>query len=677
MRHPIFPLVSIILLFSVTALAQQNNQWIFGNHAGIDFNTGTAIPFYNSKINALEGCASVCDASGNLLFFTDGLSVWDKNNQLMPNGTGLGGGSSSTTTIVLQRPGNCTQYYLFTTQDHTQPGNFYYSVIDMCLNNGNGDVVNGSKKILIQTSCSEKIALIANTNGTDYWLITHELSNNHFNVYSITAAGIGAIPVSYNVGSSFDYNCQSGYLKPNKVGDKIAVATFWVNICEVVDFDPSTGIISNPINFAPLITSNPSGLWYGLEFSPNEKFLYATRAGFSGIPAELYQINIADSSYSLLSSAAVIPVDYYYGALRLAADGKIYMAKSTSNYIAAINYPDSSAVNCGYTDSALQLSPSSSSQFGLPSASVFPSVPYSLSLGNDTSLCSSYTLALPRECDLSFLWQDGSTDSSFTITSQGTYWVEVSSPSCGNYVDSIIVTSGLAAQITGDTGICEGDSTTLIASAGLSYLWSNGATVQSIIVQPSISTTYWVVVNGAGCSDSVSTTVNVYFPPKVYLFLDKDTVCSNSSPITLTGNPPGGTFSGDGVTNNQFDPSSAGEGIHTLTYSYSDANGCSAENSKNIFVELCTGTGSLLWDDPVLVFPTLFENDLYLSLVQSESVTGVVILNPLGQICITQNVNSHSGNSIMHIRCTDLSAGMYYVVVETGSRKIIKKVIKL
>lgn len=79
-------LIPIFLLLSFSGMAQkQNNIWLFGDRAGLDFNFSPPKPITGSMI-ALEGCASIANENGELLFYTNGISVWDRNHQLMPNG---------------------------------------------------------------------------------------------------------------------------------------------------------------------------------------------------------------------------------------------------------------------------------------------------------------------------------------------------------------------------------------------------------------------------------------------------------------------------------------------------------------------------------------------------------------------------------------------------------------
>ena len=98
-------LVLPFLFFASFVFSQQEaSNWYFGQNAGIKFNNdGSVTALTDGQLNTNEGCASLSNSNGDLLFYTDGITIWNKNHQLMLNGTGLSGHRSSTqaATIVL------------------------------------------------------------------------------------------------------------------------------------------------------------------------------------------------------------------------------------------------------------------------------------------------------------------------------------------------------------------------------------------------------------------------------------------------------------------------------------------------------------------------------------------------------------------------------------------------
>src|SRR5688572_26579429 len=141
--------MAMVLLCSVSSYAQkQNNNWCFAKYRGFDFNSGTPVPF-TSAILAEENCATVSDRNtGALLFYTNGLKIWDKNHNIMPTGsTGIGLDtiySAAQGTVVACDISDINKYYVFTVEPNyyaNTRGRLRYSVVDMSLNGGMGDVV--------------------------------------------------------------------------------------------------------------------------------------------------------------------------------------------------------------------------------------------------------------------------------------------------------------------------------------------------------------------------------------------------------------------------------------------------------------------------------------------------------------------------------------------------------
>ncbi len=115
----------IIISFLITGaplLAQNNdrlrgNYWYFGQQVGMDFSTCSPQFLSDSQLGSpgIEGSASISDTSGNLVMYTDGETVWDRNHNVMPNGTGLMGNISTVqSSVIVPRPGTQDWYYIFT-----------------------------------------------------------------------------------------------------------------------------------------------------------------------------------------------------------------------------------------------------------------------------------------------------------------------------------------------------------------------------------------------------------------------------------------------------------------------------------------------------------------------------------------------------------------------------------
>ncbi len=384
----------LICFIGLNCIAQNEaSNWYFGENAGISFNpNGSITELTDSQLNTDEGCTTISDANGDLLFYTDGITVWDRLHRPMPNangniGNGLFGDPSSTqSAIVIPKPKDPNIYYIFTVDtsigDDPDRG-FNYSIVDMTLNGTFGDVT--SKNINLLEDSSEKISAVVKDCETQaLWVITFASLNgfatdnffNTFHAYAVTDTGIITTPVSSTFDDIFIQDPR-GYLKLSPDGTKIACANATSGLY-LYDFDVNTGKVSNQnqinINFSP--AAKPQSP-YGVEFSQNNNLLYVsayynpTREEFNS-PSEQYgsllQYNLTAADVS--SSEIVIDNrQIYRGGLQLGPDGRIYRAMSItyplgSPFLSVINTPNALGLSCDYKHNAIPLS--RNSRQGLP-----------------------------------------------------------------------------------------------------------------------------------------------------------------------------------------------------------------------------------------------------------------------------------------------------------------------
>jgi gliding motility-associated-like protein len=353
-------IVLIMYLGYSLILNAQNeaNNWYFGDKAAISFNTGVPVVLNNSSMNTWEGCASISNPAGQLLFYTDGRDVWDRTHNTMANGTGLNGHASSTQSgVIVPKPGDPNLYYVFTVDHQGGPNGFQYSLVDMTLNGGLGDIT--SKNISLLKPTAEKITAVKHDNNFFVWVITVEWPSYKFHAYLVTDTGIVSTPVISNndpVANNPDYTL--GYLKTSPNGKKMAMA---INLVEVslFDFDNKTGAVSNKIQLFSQIKN-----YYAVEFSSDASKLYASNDG------NLYQFNIdAGTPAAIINSGTIVgqqPPGNEFGAFQLGPDNKIYVAKLNHQYLGQIHSPNTTGSACNYQDQGVDLSPAKSN-YGLPS----------------------------------------------------------------------------------------------------------------------------------------------------------------------------------------------------------------------------------------------------------------------------------------------------------------------
>lgn len=327
-------------------------HWYFGNKAAIKFENNVPIALTNSAMTQVEGVATMSDANGNLLFYTNGITIFNRNHQVMVNGSGLTSNSSNTqSAFIVPFPQNPDKYYVIT------PGPYNYSIVDMTLDNGNGAVMSTAKNISINTENSEKVTGLLASNQTDIWLITYGVSQKRFNVYKISPSGITTTPVvsQFTTASGF-----FGYMKISPDGTKIAMANF-TNTFHLYDFDAATGIVSNQV----IVPINIGGFGsYGIEFSPNSQLVYvADHRGQNRV----FQYDITLATPTLIS-ASVVPLTantMALGGIQLGPDNKIYVARENNGFLGVINHPDVIGTGCDYVAEGVHLA-GKTSNLGLP-----------------------------------------------------------------------------------------------------------------------------------------------------------------------------------------------------------------------------------------------------------------------------------------------------------------------
>ena len=585
--------IIFFLLLTIHASAQQEgNIWYFGNKAGIDFNSGSPVVLTDGALNSIEGCSSISGPCGNLLFYTDGVKVWNKNHLEMPNGIGLGGHNSSTqSALILQKPGSNNLYYIFTTDASGNSNGFRYSMVDMKLENGLGDVI--SKSNLIYQPVAEKLTAVRHANGIDVWIIVHEWGTDAFHAYLVDSTGISVSPIISSIGEIYTGNRTNsvGQLKASPDGSKLAVAIYTMNIFELFDFNNTTGQLSNLISFPPIVAGS-GGEVYGVEFSPDGSKLYGNI--FNG---RLYQWNLMAGD--IIKSRVIVGTSSgEYGSLQLGPDGKIYCARNYASYLAVINEPNVLGTLCNYVENALFLN--RECWMGLPN--------YNQSYINPAFTfkkdCNAIIFSITDTFNLDSLhWDFGDPASGPLNTStdlnpyhiynaSGNYSVKLTkySAKCPSFSETIInfsVSDSLELETTGEGSICIGESITIgtRVQGGLapySYNWEPGALNDSAItVSPSVSTSYTIIVKDANNCTVSPKTVNVHVNTLPDVSFKTDTargckpLCVSFNHTSSSSNVVNWTF-GDGESSSNSDVSHCfiKSGNYDITLGVTDSNSC-------------------------------------------------------------------------------------------------------
>ncbi|HEY4800484.1 MAG TPA: hypothetical protein VII99_15500 [Bacteroidia bacterium] len=417
------------LVFNFSFLISFSQIWYFGNGAGLKFTSSGVQPLFDGKIYTNEGCAVACDENGKLIFYTDGMSVWDSHHELLKNGTGLLGNHSSTqSALIVQKPQDENLFYVFTVDEKAGINGLCYTMIDR---NANKVV---QKNIRLLARASEKITAVMHQNGKEVWVIAHGWNSNQFFSYPLSSAGIGDPIVSAGELDKEDVRHSIGYLRASNDGKKLAMAIGYKeeNNLTVFDFDNVTGKISN----RKLLSLK--GFLYGVCFSPDNSKLYVSLlTGKAGI----IQYDLSSNKTSELCANEK---ENSFGGLQLGYDRKIYVAHS-GTYLDIITQPDGNGKECGYQKNAISLCPASSA-FGLPNdwnakknigenlncEAILMKSP--ISMNRDfypgISTCEKEMFLDAKNSGASYLWSTESTCQKIKIDTSGVYKVKVRKGNC-------------------------------------------------------------------------------------------------------------------------------------------------------------------------------------------------------------------------------------------------------
>jgi len=362
----------------------QNKTWIFGLNSGLNFNTSPPTPI-TKTINTSEGNASVSDASGALLFYTDGTNVYDNTGTLMTGGSLIvpySWGTPTTTQAAIIMPviGSTTKYYIFSLGSLGY-NNLAYSIVDMGV-----DAVTLAGDVLITGGISEKMTAVAG-NDCNIWLILHDRDDDVFIEYDITSTGISTTPVTYSFSSGFSginaYQIGAMTVSPDRTRIALASTLYGTELC---DFDPATGIISNSRILSPTPETN-----YGIEFSSNSTKLYTDDKN----TGDMYQYDVSP----WLTTSEIISTKTIIGAatttlFKLAPNDMIYFSDNGlgSSYLDCISSPNTIGIGCGYISHAVELLTSTQVLLGLPDIGIVntPSDP----ITGVSSVCAGQTVTL-------------------------------------------------------------------------------------------------------------------------------------------------------------------------------------------------------------------------------------------------------------------------------------------
>ncbi len=461
MNHRILCLLFTgLLMMAVVSYGQYEDVWAFGTQSGMDFRGSRPKPvmtrmgvYPGTNLSAFgEGNASICDDRGELLFYTEGYYVWNKNGEVMPNGVGLmpivsnnGYSPTSSTSqgaVIVPMPESKDRYYIFSLSSfenwQKRAGELYYSIIDMSLGAGLGDVVPGQKAILLDTFLAEKMTAVRG-DRCNMWLLVSSIhpSTLSFKSFEVTAAGVNRRPVISDVGlASAASPIGTMVVSPD---GKTVLATqsgIWggANGAALFSFDPATGRLSDKIALLRCCGG------YGASFAPDN-----TKAYVNAVTGSIYQYDLRSKDATTIVASETEVGKIGFSHLKLAADGKIYFINRQDGMpgLGVIASPNSTGASCNFVDYLAAMLPGQQMHAGLPNS--VPILPYSFTASARQVYAPCWANATQISLEAmhtdgwDYLWNDSVGGASRTLGAPGIYWVSYKKAPCSYYVDTVQV----------------------------------------------------------------------------------------------------------------------------------------------------------------------------------------------------------------------------------------------
>ncbi len=369
-------LLCLALLFNVFNCFSQgrNYTWLLGYHSGFSSLEGR-ISFTQNSYNVLgeqrtipfsATQGNISDESGNILMSSNGYFIADATGDTMFNGSGINPGPFAEDyktygfplpygNIILPMPDDTNKYVLFhLTLDYNSPllaaSEIFYSIVDISLNGGLGEVVS-KNNIALTGSFGWSMAACKHANGRDWWIVALSDSGNVAYKFLLAPNTVQYVGSQNLQVPAFPIWAGQPTFSPD--GEKFAFShtqsigsnQYLLDI-RLFDFDRCTGTFSTKMYLA--FGDSTGG--FGVSFSPNSQYLYVSSfqqiyqfdTDTINIPASITIVAINDT---FLSAPPVFYTNFH--SMYLAANGKIYITSTNGVLdLHEMDYPDSAGTAC-------------------------------------------------------------------------------------------------------------------------------------------------------------------------------------------------------------------------------------------------------------------------------------------------------------------------------------------
>lgn len=518
-----------ITITNCQPISNADKNWLLSSSNILDFSTGT--PTSNGSLpngNSFhEACAFQNDANGNLLFYTNNVSVWNSSHTKINTTTPLFGNlSTKSGSLIIPNPANANQYYIFTKDAQDDLRGFRYNLVNV----SNG-VATMSSTINQPINFPSNLGYLAGNDGAlyggeglaaiekcnGYWIITSlKKSTGYFLiVYSLTTNGL-AYQSEFQLPTTLQTNIPASVkISPN--GNKLAYTNSSSGVY-LFDFNKFEGTINNQKLVSSLGT-------YGICFSPDSNLLYTIDNA-----SWIYQYNL--NSNNIENSKTRVGKDSNpIGDIQQGPDNKLYINIMISKRLGVIHSPNNLITEanpnaCFYTRNGPSVEKDLG--FSLPNIITKSSGSYNNTITATPTDCFTYKFA-PNVCSNNFSWNFGDPGSGSNNTSSQSNPTHAFS-GYGNYTITLnagtttitynLNISAINPVILGSTTACLATSrvtnNSVVLSPGQKALWSVSGGVISGLNNQSDVTVNWLslpgtitltVTNATGCSSTVTKTI--------------------------------------------------------------------------------------------------------------------------------------------------------------------------
>lgn len=522
-------LINILFYISLSIAQKETNNWCISDRYNLSFNSNPPTLTQNTAMYAFKHNASISDADGNLLFYTDGIKVWNRKHEVMPNGSDITAESSITydyivgsKIMVIPSLVDSNIYYLLILNGYFTNSQYIKSIlkfvsIDISKEQGYGDVVIKSQTI---SDSIDNYSVLINQYNNESWIIARK-NDGSLTQFSINQYGSISDIVDFHTDK------QGFFMRITSDGSKICFC--YEEKLVIYEINHKDKTLGKQVYLFDKIPYYPTAI----EFSPDGSKLYVCLYNYGYIQFDISKPDNLDF-VTLLQEK-----QHLNNSLQNGPDGKLYLIKS--DYLYVIEKPNEAGLACLLKKTDYNLE---DVNINLPEfPSYFLNFYAEINIQTESHCHKQITNFTPSDTAgiKSILWHFGDGNSSteqspiHTYVQAGDYEIKLIAI-YNNRTDTITKNISIYplpdVNLGNDTTICEGSQITIIAKASenVSYLWQNNSTANSLTTDKA-GTFGLTVTNIANCTATDNIKVNISQLPNVSL--SNDTTICEGSEITI------------------------------------------------------------------------------------------------------------------------------------------------